>query len=163
VKDMQPNAPGAADAPEDSEKAAVESAQQLLNRGEPLLAYNAVQEGRRRWPDSLRLRQLEALALARSGDVERAHAILEGLVAQGGEDAETLGMLARTHKDLALRSADATRRAAHLQARLRGRARPPGGRGRDLHRHQRGDHGRAARRDRAGAAHRRRGARDLPA
>lgn len=108
--------PGTRDVPQDSEKATIASAEQLLNRGEPLLAYNVVQAGRSRWPEAVRLRQLEALALARSGDVERAHALLEALAAQGGDEAETLGMLARTHKDLALRATDAAVRAGHLQA-----------------------------------------------
>lgn len=107
---------GTRDVPQDSEEATIASAEQLLNRGEPLLAYNVVQAGRSRWPAAVRLRQLEALALVRSGDVERAHALLETLAAEGGDDAETLGMLARTHKDLALRATDAAGRAAHLQA-----------------------------------------------
>ena len=62
------------------------------------------------------LRQLQALALARSGDVERANAILGKLAAEGLADAETLGMLARTHKDLALRAHDAAARTRHLGA-----------------------------------------------
>ena len=88
----------------------------LLNRGEPLLAYNAAQAGLARWPGAVRLRQLEALALARSGDIERAHAKLEALAGEGLIDAETLGMLARTHKDLALRATDAALRGKHLEA-----------------------------------------------
>jgi len=109
-------ATSAQDLTQDTEAGAIATAEQLLKRGEPLLAYNAVQSGRGRWPESPRLRQLEALALARSGDVERAHALLEALAAEGGDDAETLGMLARTHKDLALRATDTQERATHLQA-----------------------------------------------
>lgn len=52
--------------------------------------------------------------LARSGDVERANQLLADLAAEGNADAETLGMLARTHKDLALATLDAAPRAAHL-------------------------------------------------
>src|SRR5438128_563606 len=88
----------------DTPDAFVERAARHLRQGEPLAAYNAAQTGLDQAPDHVRLRQLRALALARSGDVERANAELAALMAQGVEDAETLGMLARTHKDLALRS-----------------------------------------------------------
>jgi class 3 adenylate cyclase len=57
---------------------------------------------------------LQGLVLARSGDMERANRLLSDLAAEGAADAETLGMLARTHKDLALSTTDAARRAAHL-------------------------------------------------
>src|SRR5439155_1108328 len=46
-------------------------------------------------------RRLQGLALARSGAIERANAILEALRKQGQTDEETLGMLGRTYKDLA--------------------------------------------------------------
>jgi class 3 adenylate cyclase len=92
----------------------IDSVEQYLRQGEQLLAYNAVQEGLRVWPGNLRLRQLKGLALARSGDVERANQLLAELAAEGTSDAETLGMLARTHKDLALRTKNAVRRNAHL-------------------------------------------------
>jgi len=100
---------------EQTADAAVALAEQHLERGEPLLAYNSVQAGLERWPGHARLRQLQALALARSGDIERANAILDKLAREGIDDAETLGMLARTHKDLAL-IADGDRRSAHLRA-----------------------------------------------
>src|SRR3984957_10344380 len=83
-------------------------------RGEPLLAYNAVQDALGVSPGNLRLRQLKGLALARSGDVERANQLLSELAAEGTSNAETLGMLARTHKDLALKTTNAARRDAHL-------------------------------------------------
>ena len=92
----------------------IDSAELYLRQGEPLLAYNAVQDGLRVSPGNLRLRQLKGLVLARSGDVERANQLLSELTAGGTADAETLGMLARTHKDLALGSANAARRAVHL-------------------------------------------------
>jgi hypothetical protein len=60
--------------------AAVEAVELLLRRGEPLLAFNAAQEGLRDAPGHLRLRQLQALALARSGDAPRAGALLQALV-----------------------------------------------------------------------------------
>ena len=103
----------------DSPAAAAALADRLLHRGEPVLAYNAAQSGLQEWPGDLRLRQLQGLALARSGDVERANALLAALAAEGGADVETLGMLARTHKDLALGAKDATRRAFHLEAGYR--------------------------------------------
>lgn len=91
----------------------------LLRQGEPLLACNAAQEALAAHPGSIRLRQLQALALARSGDAQRAGRLLQALADEGNADAETLGMLARTHKDLALATADGTRRAAHLAQALR--------------------------------------------
>lgn len=95
---------------------AIDAVDQHLRRGEPLLAYNAVQEGLAVWPHSLRLRQLKGLATARSGDTERANMLLRELADSGHADAETLGILARTHKDLALRAGDAAGRAKHLGA-----------------------------------------------
>jgi hypothetical protein len=102
--------------PHDEAQAAAAVAEQHLERGEPLFAYNATQTGLLQSPGNARLRQLRALALARSGDVEGANRILGALAREGMDDAETLGMLARTHKDLALLAHDAARRGAHLEA-----------------------------------------------
>jgi class 3 adenylate cyclase len=99
-----------------TEVEAIDAVDQHLRHGEPLLAYNAVQEGLALWPHSLRLRQLKGLATARSGDTERANMLLRELADSGHADAETLGILARTHKDLALRAGDAAGRAMHLGA-----------------------------------------------
>jgi class 3 adenylate cyclase len=99
-----------------TESEAIDAVDRHLRQGEPLLAYNAVQEGLARWPQNLRLRQLKGLATARSGDTERANALLRELADAGHADAETLGILARTHKDLALRAADGPGRARHLAA-----------------------------------------------
>src|SRR2546423_4270474 len=109
----------AMDGPATSADSCVASAEQHLERGEPLLAYNDLQVGLERWPEHPRLRQLQALALARSGDIERANRILDALAREGCDDAETLGMLARTHKDLALRASDPSRRSAHLASGFR--------------------------------------------
>jgi class 3 adenylate cyclase len=98
-----------------SEQAAIEAVEDCLRQGEPLLAYNAVQEGLQAQPGSLRLRQLKGLAVARSGDIERANRLLQALADEGGANSETLGMLARTHKDLALRT-DGLVRDSHLAA-----------------------------------------------
>jgi hypothetical protein len=73
----------------------------VLAQGEPLLAYDVIREGLGHWPNDIRLRQLQGLALARSGATERANAVLQKLYAEGQTDEETLGMLGRTFKDLA--------------------------------------------------------------
>lgn len=100
----------------ETDLALIEEAERLLRQGEPLLAYNSADTGLQRWPEHLRLRQLQALALARSGDTERANRILTDLAQAGLDDAETLGVLARTHKDLGLRARDPIRRASHLES-----------------------------------------------
>ena len=99
-----------------SPDAAVAACQRHLERGEPLPAYNEAQAGLAQWPGHVRLRQLQALALARSRDTARANSLLQGLAQEGLVDAETLGMLARTHKDLALEAAEEGQRKRHLDA-----------------------------------------------
>jgi hypothetical protein len=79
--------------------------ERVLRLGEPLLAYDVLREGLDRHPSDIRLRQLLALSLARSGAVRRANELMAGLRAEGHGDEETLGILARTHKDLAAASA----------------------------------------------------------
>ena len=98
---------------------AVRRAEDFLHRGEPILAFNAAQAGLQAWADHARLRQLQALALARSGDAEHANTLLEKLAGEGLADGETLAMLARTHKDLAARASGIERRALHLEAAFR--------------------------------------------
>ena len=72
----------------------------LLKRGEPLLAYDVISDGLKQYGGDVRLRQLQGLALARSGATERAQGLLEQLKKEGHGNEETLGMLARTYKDL---------------------------------------------------------------
>ncbi|HEX9918752.1 MAG TPA: RyR domain-containing protein, partial [Pyrinomonadaceae bacterium] len=72
----------------------------LMKLGEMLLAYDVFSEGLKPWPGDLRLRQLQAHALTRLGATERANALLLALYDEGQRDEETVGMLARTHKDL---------------------------------------------------------------
>jgi class 3 adenylate cyclase len=72
----------------------------ILQLGEPLMAYDVLTEGLKHWPTDLRLQQLLALALARSGAAHRASSLLLKLLDSGHRDEETLGLLARTHKDL---------------------------------------------------------------
>ncbi len=77
--------------------------ERALRRGEPLVAYDFLAQAMEAAPDDPRLRQVTALALARCGASERAAELLRGLVAEGHRDEETLGILARTHKDMAQR------------------------------------------------------------
>ena len=95
---------------------AVHEAENLLHMGEPLLAYNTIQQALADRPDDIRLRQLKGLALARSGALRRANEELASLRDQGHTDGETLGLLARTHKDLALAATDSASREEHFSA-----------------------------------------------
>jgi tetratricopeptide (TPR) repeat protein len=97
----------------------IEQAEALLRVGEPLMAYNQVQLGLDRFPEHVRLRQLEGLALARSGALRRANKALRRLHDAGAIDGETLGLLARTHKDLGLAAARPEIRERHLAAAFR--------------------------------------------
>lgn len=89
--------------------------ERLSKLGEMLLAYDVISEGRKYWPGDLRLRQLQAHALARLGATERANSLLAALYAEGQRDEETLGMLARTHKDLWQQEDDPGARQRQLQ------------------------------------------------
>lgn len=87
----------------------------LLESAEPLLAYDVLQSGLRHYPKDLRLRQLTALALARSSAPQRAAKRLQELVEEGHQDEETLSLLARTCKDLWESELDPAKRQQHLQ------------------------------------------------
>lgn len=97
-----------------AEAEAVAAVQAHLDRGDPLIAYDLAQGALARSPGHVRLRQLQGLALARSGDVARAHSAFSALEGEGHGDAETLGMLARTAKDLGLREPAGAARTAHF-------------------------------------------------
>ncbi|NET38450.1 MAG: DUF4071 domain-containing protein [Cyanothece sp. SIO1E1] len=86
----------------------------ILQLGEPLLAYDVLAAGLHHWPQDLRLQQLLALALARSGATHRANALLLQLLQSGQEDEETIGLLARTHKDLWSQAIDTQERTHQL-------------------------------------------------
>jgi hypothetical protein len=90
-------------------------ARAFIEIGAPLPGLEVVVEGLDACGSDLELRQLQGLALARSGDTGEANRVLEGLRVEGHLDDQTLGMLARTHKDLGLAAAGAARRR-HLQA-----------------------------------------------
>jgi class 3 adenylate cyclase/tetratricopeptide (TPR) repeat protein len=87
----------------------------ILKLGEPLLAFDVVAEGIKRHPRDVRLRQLLALALARSGAAGAANAVLAELYQEGRRDEETLGLLARTHKDLAAETTDTSGANQHMR------------------------------------------------
>lgn len=93
-------------------------AEKILRMGEPLLAYDVVAEGIKDHPKSLPLRRLLGLALARSGASGSAHDVLRSLYEEGHRDEETVGLLARTHKDLARETADASKANQHLRQAL---------------------------------------------
>ncbi|MFN7141782.1 MAG: TRAFs-binding domain-containing protein, partial [Limisphaerales bacterium] len=86
-----------------------------LKLGESFLAFDISEEGLATFKGDLRLVQLQALALARTGATERAAGILEELRSSGHQDEETLGILARTHKDFWLFSTDQKDKQFHLK------------------------------------------------
>ncbi|MFA5191677.1 MAG: TRAFs-binding domain-containing protein [Verrucomicrobiia bacterium] len=98
--------------------------QRILRLGEPLLAYDVVTAGLKSSPRDARLLQLQALALARTGASGKANAILLELEKEGHCDAETLGILARTYKDLGLAAGNDDARKVHFgkAAEVYGRA-----------------------------------------
>ena len=77
----------------------VSTADQMLRLGEPLMAYDILVEALKEWPVDHRLRQLQALALLRSGAPDKAEVILLELEQEDNLDEETLGLVARIHKD----------------------------------------------------------------
>lgn len=94
-------------------------AERLLKLGESLLAYDIATEGHKALPGDLRLRQLRALALSRAGATRRANELLRALYDEGHRDEESLGLLARTHKDLWSQAGDGAARADQLRLALR--------------------------------------------
>jgi len=75
-------------------------AERIIRFGEPLLAYDIIDEGLIYWKDDIRLKQLLALTLVRSKIPQKANDILLQLYSEGDKSEETLGLLARTYKDL---------------------------------------------------------------
>lgn len=88
--------------------------QRMLRSGEPLIAYDILSEGLKFWPEDVGLRQQQALALARSGVTRKANLILSRLYEEGNMDEETVGLLARTHKDLWMRAASPAEKERQL-------------------------------------------------
>ena len=89
--------------------------ERTLKLGEPLAAYDVIAEGMKAFPQDVRLQQLFALALARSGASESANSVLMGLYEAGHRDEETVGVLARSHKDLARESTSPDEANQHLR------------------------------------------------
>ncbi|MDG2214621.1 MAG: adenylate/guanylate cyclase domain-containing protein, partial [Verrucomicrobiota bacterium] len=77
-----------------------QAAKAALDLGEGFLAYDIAVEGLAYFKSDPLLAQMQALALARTGSPEAANAALRRLANAGHQDEETLGLLARTHKDL---------------------------------------------------------------
>ena len=92
--------------------------ERVLKLGAPLVAIEVVSEGLEHWKRDAKLRQIQGLAWARSGASERANRILGELAQEGHGDEQTLGILARTHKDLGLLTADARERQRQLRMSL---------------------------------------------
>lgn len=88
---------------------------QLVEYGNYAWACDVLAEGLAHAPGHVRMRQLHGLALARSGAADRANSILTRLRREGAADEETLGVLARTCKDLALASRSPRIRASLLE------------------------------------------------
>ena len=86
-----------------------------LRLGESFLAFDIAAEGLETFQDDLRLIQLQALALARTGATRRANTILQDLRSSGHDDEETLGLLARTYKDFWLIAMDSKEKSEHLK------------------------------------------------
>jgi class 3 adenylate cyclase/tetratricopeptide (TPR) repeat protein len=98
----------------------------ILQRGEPILAYDVLSRGMACLDGQrdlavedqellVRLRQLCALALAQSGATERARGLLVQLCEEGHDDPETLGLLGRVYKDLASLAKSETERGKWLK------------------------------------------------
>ncbi len=86
----------------------------FLKLGEPLVAYDVLRAGRKVAAEDPIIRQLLALALARSGAQDRAEVILSELISEGHENEETLGTKARVHKDLWQNSVDPVEKRRQL-------------------------------------------------
>jgi hypothetical protein len=85
-----------------------------LELGEFLLAFDILKAGLKKWPKDVRLRQLQARALANSGAFDTAVSILRDLRREGHQDEETLGLLGRVYKDVWERETDPRRKARWL-------------------------------------------------
>jgi len=101
----------------------------ILSVGEALMAYDVFSEGLDIFksfksinevkpnlqPIFLNMMQQQALALAQSGALIPANEILKKLRKQGVNDGETLGILGRTYKDMAIRSSSLSERKKYFR------------------------------------------------
>ncbi len=107
---MNDKASGAAADPRDE----LAAARQALAAGEPLLACDICATALQAFPDNAELRRAQCLALARSGATDQARLLAERLYNEGARDEETIGLLARIHKDLWQQSPHSARGGSHL-------------------------------------------------
>lgn len=77
-----------------------------LQRGSPLIAYDIFSAAVANWPGNARLETLLGLSLAETGATEKARIVLNDLYSSGKANSETIGILARTNKDLAWQTGD---------------------------------------------------------
>lgn len=90
-------------------------ADRALAVSEPLLAHDIVGEGLQRWPTDVRLRELQAMALAQAGAAGRARLMLENLLDEGWSSEGSATTLASLHRDLWIESPDGPLRDEHLR------------------------------------------------
>lgn len=103
-----------------------EFARELLSVGMPLNAVEVTEEATQRWPEDLELMQMHGMALARSGAVDAAAALLTDVVHRLNAFThpnyylleESIGVLARTEKDRAFKSLSLSVRQVHLSRAL---------------------------------------------
>ncbi len=103
-----------------------EFARELLSVGMPLNAVEVTEDATQRWPDDLELMQMHGMALARSGAVDAAATLLADIVKRLNVLPnpnhylleESIGVLARTEKDRAIKSFSVSARRAHLSRSL---------------------------------------------
>jgi class 3 adenylate cyclase len=98
---------------------ALATVERCLEAGECLLASDACERLAPLFPEDPKLIQLWALALARSGATNKANALMVSLAARGFNDEETLGLLARTYKDLWAQTGDRKRLSRARETYLR--------------------------------------------
>ncbi len=100
-------------------RVAAQIAREANGRGEHMLALSVAQGALRQLSlvsdprEATPLRQQMALALARSGSIEEAMEVLQDSVVVAPEDAETLGLMGRLHKDLADRTKNGVDAESH--------------------------------------------------
>jgi class 3 adenylate cyclase len=90
-------------------------AERMLHGGNALAAYDVAREGMKHFPRHIRLRQLLGLALARAHAPAAANEVLLSLYHDGHRDEETIGLLARTFKDLAGETRSDSEARQHLK------------------------------------------------
>ena len=82
------------------EKAAINNIERALDQGQVFQAHNIASELLLQYPESIRLAQLQVIALNRLGQPHKAIDIIQKSILKGSRDGETMGLLGRTYKDL---------------------------------------------------------------